>query len=59
MERPLGLEEQVYSISLIAMKLDTQAEAEYLADLAHGLRLAPEVCNRLHARYNAPAIFES
>lgn len=55
---PLGLEEQVYAISLMALDLDTQAEAEYLAELAQGLRLRPDVCNRIHERYHAPVIFQ-
>lgn len=54
---PLGLEEQVYSMSLIAIDLDENKEAEYLADLAHGLRMQPKRCNQLHAKYNAPEIF--
>lgn len=54
---PLGLEEQVYSMSLIAIDLDENKEAEYLADLAHGLRMQPARCNQLHQKYNAPEIF--
>lgn len=54
---PLGMEEQVYSMSLIAIDLDENKEAEYLADLAHGLRLQPKHCNQLHQRYGAPEIF--
>lgn len=54
---PLGLEEQVYSMSLIAIDLDENKEAEYLADLAHGLRMQPKRCNQLHQKYNAPEIF--
>ena len=54
---PLGMEEQVYSMSLIAIDLDENKEAEYLADLAHGLRLQPKRCNQLHQQYGAPEIF--
>lgn len=54
---PLGMEEQAYAMSLIAIDLDENKEAEYLADLAHGLRLSPAKCNSIHRKYNAPVIF--
>lgn len=54
---PLGLEHKVYSISLAAIDLDQNAEANYLRELAHGLRLTPEVCNQIHGQFNAPLIF--
>lgn len=54
---PLGMEEQVYSMSLIAIDLDENKEAEYLADLAHGLRLQPKRCNAIHRKFKAPEIF--
>jgi Protein of unknown function (DUF533) len=56
---PLGLESQVYTMSLLGMKLDSRAEADYLAELAQGLRLAPQVCNQIHSRYGAPEIFKN
>jgi uncharacterized membrane protein YebE (DUF533 family) len=52
------MEEQVYMVSLSAITLDNQAEANYLRDLAHGLRLSPEVCNEIHTKMRAPAIFK-
>lgn len=54
---PLGMEQQVYGISLMAMDLDEQKEANYLAELAHGLRLSPEICNQIHEQFKAPKIF--
>ncbi len=54
---PLGMEQQVYTLSLASIELDTNPEASYLRDLAHGLRLEPEFCNDLHRRYSAPTIF--
>jgi uncharacterized membrane protein YebE (DUF533 family) len=54
---PLGLEEQAYEISLMAIELDEQSEAEYLGDLAHGLRLQPSRCNEIHRKHGAPEIF--
>lgn len=54
---PLGMEQQVYTMSVASIDLDVKTEAEYLKELAHGLRLAPEVCNAIHQRHNAPTIF--
>lgn len=54
---PLGLEQKVYSMSLIGMNLDSNQEAQYLGELAHGLRLPPELCNQIHDRMGAPKIF--
>ena len=56
---PLGMEENVYAVSLIAMDLDENKEATYLAELAQGLRLRPEVCNAIHRKFNAPEIFRA
>ena len=55
---PRGMEEQVYVISLLAIELDEQKEANYLADLAHGLRLDLKRCNEIHRNYRAPVIFK-
>jgi hypothetical protein len=54
---PLGMEQQVYTLSLASIQLDTNSEASYLGDLAHGLRLDAELCNEIHRRYGAPTIF--
>ncbi|MFO0940799.1 MAG: DUF533 domain-containing protein [Pirellulales bacterium] len=54
---PLGMEVKVYTMSLAGMQLDNQAEAEYLVELAHGLRLPPDTCRQIHARYGAADIF--
>jgi Protein of unknown function (DUF533) len=54
---PLGMEEQAYAISLMAIELDEQSEAEYLGELAHGLRLQPSRCNEIHRKHGAPEIF--
>ncbi|TWT82007.1 hypothetical protein CA13_34620 [Planctomycetes bacterium CA13] len=56
---PLGLEEQVYSVSLLAMDLDENKEAQYLGELARGLRLPPQKCNEIHRQYRAPEIFQT
>ncbi|MEZ6120379.1 MAG: DUF533 domain-containing protein [Pirellulaceae bacterium] len=54
---PLGMEVKVYTMSLAGMQLDTQQEAHYLQELAHGLRLEPDLCNQIHVRYGAQPIF--
>ncbi len=54
---PLGMEMQVYTLSLATIDLDTNPEADYLRTLAHGLRLSPDACNQIHTRYGAPLIF--
>lgn len=55
---PIGMEQKVYTISLIAIDLDTTAEANYLRELAHGLRLSPDLCNQIHLAHGVQAIFE-
>lgn len=47
--------EQVYAASLMAVRVDSEAERAYLADLASRLRLAPETVARLHRLLGAPA----
>ena len=54
---PLGLEEQAYGVSLMAIDLDQNKEAKYLHELAHGLRLKPDVCNNIHRQMGAQPIF--
>lgn len=47
---------QVYAASLLAIKLDTDAERDYLRRLAQLLRLEPSAVERLHALTGAPRI---
>lgn len=47
---PVGMEQQVYTTSLIAIEVDSDREDRYLRELAHGLRLAPEVCDQIKER---------
>jgi hypothetical protein len=54
---PNGMEEQVYAVSLMAIDLDNQREAKYLAGLAQALDLTAEDVNRLHDRLRAPRLF--
>lgn len=54
---PDDMDEQVYAFSLMAIKLDTQKEAEYFGKLANGLGLDGDTCNRIHAQLGQPEIF--
>lgn len=54
---PLGLEQQVYTLSLATIDIDSPAEVNYLRELAHGLRIGPEICEEIHRRYGAASLF--
>jgi hypothetical protein len=54
---PLGMETQVYAMSLMAINLDSGDEAKYLMDLSQALRISAEDREQLHQRYNAPSIY--
>lgn len=54
---PIGMEAAVYAASLSTIEIDTQAEIDYLKELAHGLRLQPKVCNQIHQQYGIKPIF--
>jgi len=54
---PQGLEQQIYALSLTSIDLDTNSEAQYLSQLAQGLKLDPELCNQIHDQVGAPKIF--
>lgn len=51
---PLGMEEQIYAVSLMAIDVDRQSEMDYLKQLAHGFRMTADRCNRIHAEFGAP-----
>jgi uncharacterized membrane protein YebE (DUF533 family) len=54
---PVGMEQQVYTLSLIAIDLDTGAEAKYIKELGDTLRLSPEVREQIHQRLGAPSVY--
>lgn len=54
---PRGMEQQVYAVSLMAIDLDTNKEAQYLHQLAKGLRIQPELANQIHEQLGAQNIF--
>lgn len=54
---PRGMEQQVYFMSLLAIDLDSNEEAHYLDQLARGLGLSHDVCNQIHEKLGAPALY--
>lgn len=54
---PRGMEQQIYAVSLMAIDLDKNAEAHYLAELSQGLGMQPQAVNQIHARFGVPQIF--
>ncbi len=52
---PLGMEQQVYAMSLMSINVDTRAETEYLNQLAHGMRISTDVRDAIHQRYDVAA----
>ena len=54
---PRGMEQQVYFMSLLAIDLDSNAEAHYLDELAKGLNISQDLCNQIHAKVGAPALY--
>jgi hypothetical protein len=48
---PVGMEQKVYAISILAMDLKSQAEGRYLDELAQGLRLSSETRSEIHRHY--------
>lgn len=56
-DTPRGLEAQIYAMSILAIDLDSAAEAQYLDRLARALRLAEDEVNDIHARFGAPALY--
>ena len=54
---PQGMGEQIYAVSLMAIDLDQNKEAQYLADLAQGLGINTHVANQMHDKFGVPKIF--
>jgi uncharacterized membrane protein YebE (DUF533 family) len=54
---PDGMEEQVYLVSLMAIDLDSQAEAQYLHSLATALGLDKTVVNDIHHQAGLPLLY--
>jgi uncharacterized membrane protein YebE (DUF533 family) len=54
---PNGMGPQVYAMSVIAINLDSQVEAQYLHKLAQGLSLSVETINDVHAQLGVPSLY--
>lgn len=54
---PAGLEAQAYTMSLMAIDLDNQAEAQYLDRLARALGLQQAEVNSIHDRLGVPQLY--
>lgn len=54
---PRGMEEKVYTVSVLAITLDERTEAEYLHQLAQALGLDPAEVNEIHSALQAPLIY--
>ena len=56
-QTPEGMEAQVYAMSLLAIDLDTQDEAQYLHQLAKGYGMKPAAVNEIHAQMGVPSLY--
>jgi len=54
---PKGLEQQVYVMSLLAIDLDSKAEAQYLNALSTGLGISNDVANQIHEKVGVPTLY--
>ncbi len=54
---PRGAEQQVYLMSLMAIDLDSQAEAQYLDKLREGFGMTQEASNAIHAQLGVPPLY--
>ena len=54
---PRGMEQQAYLMSLMAIDLDSKAEADYLDQLAKGLGISESVSNQIHEKLGAPTLY--
>jgi uncharacterized membrane protein YebE (DUF533 family) len=53
---PIGMEQQVYLMSLLAINLDSKEEAIYLDKLAKGLNISHAVSNQIHNKLGVPQL---
>ncbi len=54
---PQGLQAQVYTMSVMAIDLDNQNEAQYLHELAQALAIDQKSVNHIHAQLGVPALY--
>ena len=56
-DTPQGMGPQVYAMSLLAIDLDSQNEAQYLHSLAQGYGLDASQVNDIHAQLGVPSLY--
>ncbi|WP_341235153.1 tellurite resistance TerB family protein [uncultured Sulfitobacter sp.] len=56
-QTPEGMGAQVYAMSLLAIDLDTQDEAQYLHQLAKGYGMKPAAVNDIHEQMGVPSLY--
>jgi len=54
---PNGMEQQVYLMSLMAIDLDSQSEAQYLDKLARNLNISQQASNQIHSQLGVPQLY--
>lgn len=54
---PNGLQAQVYTMSVMAINLDNQQEAQYLHSLAQALGIDKQAVNHIHGKLGVPALY--
>lgn len=54
---PQGFEQQIYIMSLMAIDLDTNKEAQYLHQLSQGMNLSHDICNQIHEKLGAQKLY--
>ena len=54
---PRHMGNQIYIMSLMAIDLDTNPEAQYLHQLAQGLGISPQDANQIHSQLGAPKLY--
>lgn len=56
-QTPRGLEAQVYTVSVLGITLDSQAEAQYLHQLATAYKLSQDQVNNIHDQLGVPRLY--
>lgn len=56
-DTPQGMGAQVYAMSLLAINLDNQSEAQYLHQLAQGYGLQAAEVNGIHEKFGVPSLY--
>jgi len=56
-QTPNGMGPQVYAMSVLGIDLDSQAEAQYLDQLAKAYGMQPADVNNIHAQLGVPSLY--